>query len=165
MMNQTVQKAINKQIQTELGSSYSYLGMSAWCERNNFTGSARWLLLQRQEEYQHALKLFDFVLARDAKPDLQVLEQPRSDFKSLTEVFETAYAQEKEVSGQIDALYELVFKEKAYQAVVQLEWFLNEQVEEEKMCREIVARLQMVGSDSAGLLEIDRSLGSRSAAK
>jgi ferritin len=164
MMSQVVVDAINKQIHAELGAFYSYLAMSAWCEEHHFTGSARWLRAQSQEEHGHAMRLFDFVLARSAKLDLRGLEQPRADYKSLAEVFETAYEQEKTVSGQIDALYELVFREKAYPAVVQLEWFLNEQVEEEKTCREILAKLRMVGSDSAGLLEIDRELGGRGAA-
>jgi ferritin len=161
MMSPTVQEAINGQIHSELAASYAYLAMSAWCERNNFTGSARWLRMQSQEEHGHAMRLFDFMLARDARPELPRLEQPRGDYKQLAEVFETAYEQEKTVSGQIDALYELVFREKTYPAVVQLEWFLNEQVEEEKTCREIVAKLRMVGSDPAGLLEIDNWLGSR----
>ena len=164
MMNQTVQDAINKQINAEMSASYTYLAMSAWCERNHFTGSSRWLRVQSQEEYGHAMRLFDFMLARDAKPDLRSLEQPNGEYRSLTAIFETAYGQEKAVSAQIDALYELVFREKAYPAVSQLEWFLNEQVEEEKTCREIVAKLQMVGSDAAGLLEIDNWLGNRAAA-
>jgi ferritin len=163
MMSQTVQDAINRQINAEMSASYSYLAMSAWCARSNFTGSARWLRIQSQEEHGHAMKLLDFMLARNARPDLMKLEQPRSDYKSLSEIFETAYEQEQAVSAQIDALYELVFREKTYPAVVQLEWFLNEQVEEEKTCREIVAKLRMVGSDPAGLLEIDNSLGSRAA--
>ena len=165
MMSQTIQDAINKQVNAEMHASYSYLAMAAWCERNNFTGSARWLRAQSQEEYGHAMRLFDFVLARNARPDLHALSQPRSEYKSLTEVFETAYEHEKAVSAQIDALYELAFREKAYPAVVQLEWFLNEQVEEEKSFREIVARLKMIGNDPAGLLEIDNSLGSRAAAE
>ena len=161
MMSQTVLDAINKQIHSELGASYAYLAMSAWCEMNGFTGSARWLRVQSQEEHGHAMRLFEFMLARNSRPDLRTLEQPRDDYKSLSEIFETAYEQEKTVSGQIDSLYELVFREKAYPAVVQLEWFLNEQVEEEKTCREIVTKLQMIGKDPAGLLEIDRELGSR----
>lgn len=163
MMSQTIQDAINRQINAEMGASYSYLAMSAWCERSHFTGSARWLRAQSREEHGHAMRLFDFMLARNARPELLKLDQPRCEFKSLAEVFETAYEQEKSVSAQIDALYELAFREKTYPAVVQLEWFLTEQVEEEKSFREIVARLRMVGNDPAGLLEIDNSLGARAA--
>ncbi len=86
-MNVPVVEAINRQINSELSASYSYLAMAAWCEGQKFTGAARWLRLQRQEEYMHAMKLFDFILARDAKVDLKPLEKPRIKFKSLADVF------------------------------------------------------------------------------
>lgn len=161
MMSETISKAINEQIHAELSASYSYLAMSAHCDRNNFSGAAKWLRLQSQEEYTHAMKLLDFMLARHAKVVLAELPRPKTDYTSLLDVFETSFAQEQTVSAQIGGLYELAFKEKAYPAVVQLEWFLTEQVEEEKSCREIVAKLKMVGNDPASLLEIDRELGSR----
>ena len=141
-MNAPVVEAINRQINSELSASYSYLAMSAWCERQKFTGAARWLRLQSQEEYLHAMKLFDFILARDAGVELKPLAEPRQAFDSLADVFERALAQEQEVSGQIDALYETAFKEKAFAAVAELQWFLTEQVEEEKVGREIVAQVQ-----------------------
>jgi ferritin len=160
-MNQSVVEAINRQINSELGASYSYLAMSAWCERQKFTGAARWLKLQSQEEYMHAMKLFDFILARDANVDLKPIEQPRQTFTSLADVFEKALQQEQEVSRQIDALYETAFKEKAFAAVAELQWFLTEQVEEEKTGREIVAKFKMIGDDAPSILDLDRELGSR----
>jgi ferritin len=162
-MNVPVVEAINRQINSELSASYSYLAMSAWCEGQKFTGAARWLRLQSQEEYMHAMKLFDFILARDAQVDLKPLERPRQKFKSLADVFEKALAQEQEVSRQIDALYETAFKEKAFAAVAELQWFLTEQVEEEQNVREILAKLAMVKDDPASLLDLDRDLGSRGA--
>ena len=161
MMSQAIQDAINQQIHAELLASYSYLAMSAYCDHAHFSGAATWLRLQSQEEYGHAMRLLDFMLARNAKVVLKDLDMPRTEFGSLAEVFETAYAQEQAVSRQIDALYEMAFKEKAYPAVVQLEWFLTEQVEEEKTCREVVAKLRMVGDDASAILEIDRELASR----
>ena len=161
MMTQTVQDAINKQIHSELLASYTYLAMSVYCDRSNFTGSAQWLRLQSQEEYGHAMKLLDFMLARDAKVTLAAIEQPKHEYKSLLEVFQTAFEQEKSVSAQIEQIYELTFKEKVYPAAVQLEWFLTEQIEEEKTCRNIVAKLQMVANDPAAILDIDRELGAR----
>ena len=162
-MNAPVVQAINSQINSELSASYSYLAMSAWCERQKFTGAARWLRLQSQEEYLHAMKLFDFVLARDAKVELKPLAEPRQSFKSLAEVFERALEQEQDVSRQIDSLYEIAFKEKAFAAVAELQWFLTEQVEEEKVGREIVAKFKLIGSDPASILDMDRDLGSRTA--
>ncbi|HXW06515.1 MAG TPA: ferritin [Vicinamibacterales bacterium] len=164
-MNAPVVDAINRQINSELSASYSYLAMSAWCERQKFTGAARWLRLQSQEEYLHAMKLFDFVLARDAEVDLKPLDEPRQTFASLADVFEKALAQEQEVSRQIDTLYETAFREKAFAAVAELQWFLTEQVEEEKTGREIVAKFRMIGSDPASILDLDRELGSRTAAE
>jgi ferritin len=160
-MHARVVEAINHQINSELSASYSYLAMSAWCERQKFTGAARWLRLQSQEEYMHAMKLFDFILARDAEVTLQPLDEPRQSFKSLADIFERALEQEQAVSGQIDALYETAFKEKAFAAVAELQWFLTEQVEEEKTGREIVAKFKLIGNDPASLLDMDRELGSR----
>jgi ferritin len=161
MLTKPVQAAINRQINSELMASYSYLAMSAWCVRQNFTGAARWLRLQSQEEYGHAMRLFDFMLAKDAVPVLSSLGDPKGTFKSVVDVFKTAYTQEQSVSRQINALYELAFKEKAYDTAVQMQWFVNEQVEEEKSMREIVAKLEMVGDDAPSILEIDRELGAR----
>jgi ferritin len=162
MMNQRVVEAINRQINSELSASYSYLAMSSWCERQKFTGAARWLRLQSQEEYLHAMKLLDFLLARDCSVELDAIEGPKMTFNSLLDVFERGLAQEQEVSKQIDTLYETAFTQKAFAAVAELQWFLTEQVEEEKTGREIVAKLQMIGNDPASLLDLDRELGARS---
>jgi ferritin len=137
--------------------------MSAWCEHHKFTGAARWLRLQSQEEYLHAMKLLDFLLARDCEVQLRAIQAPHSPYASLLDVFERALEQEQEVSHQIDALYETAFTEKAFAAVAELQWFLTEQVEEEKTGREIVTKLKMVGSDPASLLDMDRELGTRTA--
>jgi ferritin len=162
-MHASVVEAINKQINSELSASYSYLAMSAWCERQKFTGAARWLRVQSQEEYMHAMKLFDFVLARDQPVELKPLDKPRQKFSSMADIFEKALQQEQEVSRQIDLLYETAFKEKAFAAVAELQWFLTEQVEEEKIGREIVAKFKLIGSDPASILDMDRELGTRSA--
>lgn len=161
MMSPIVQEALNRQIHAEMQASYAYLAMSAFCDRESFPGAAGWLRTQSREEYAHAMRLFDFTLARHGKVVLEAIEGPKVEFQSLLDVFETAYAQEQSVSRQIDALYELAAKEKAYAAMVQLEWFITEQVEEEKLFRSIVARMHMVKDDPASLLEIDRELGSR----
>jgi ferritin len=160
-MNKRVVEAINRQITSELSASYSYLAMAVWCERKKFTGAARWLRLQSREEHLHAMKLLDFLLARDCDVQLQAIPAPQLTFASLLNVFESGLGQEQEVSKQIDALYETAFTEKAFAAVAELQWFLTEQVEEEKTGREIVAKLAMVGDDPASLLEIDRELGAR----
>jgi ferritin len=164
-MNAKVVEAINRQINSELSAAYSYLAMSAWCERQKFVGAARWLRLQSGEENMHAMKLFDFLLARDCNVDLQAIERPRLAFNRLADVFTRALEQEQEVSRQIDHLYETAFNEKAFAAVAELQWFLTEQVEEEKTAREIVAKFTLVGDDPPSLLDLDRELGSRTSAE
>ena len=161
MANKNVIDAINGQINSELSASYSYLAMSAWSEAQHFIGASRWLRLQSQEEYMHAMKLFDFVLARGGVVQLKAIDQPRGTYASLADVFVKAFEQEQEVSREIDSLYELAFREKAFAAVAELQWFLTEQVEEEKTAREIVTKLTMIGNDPASLLDMDRELGSR----
>jgi ferritin len=163
-MTSSVLEAINRQIAAEFGASFSYLSMAAWCEHHKFMGAGRWLRMQSAEEHGHAMKLFDFVLARNHQVKLPTIAEPESDFGSVVEVFERALAQEQEVSKQIDGLYELAFQEKVFAAMAQLQWFITEQVEEEKTVREIVAKFHMVKNDSAALLELDRELGGRQAA-
>jgi ferritin len=161
MLNDVMQEAINRQINNELFSMYSYMSMSAYCEFEQFTGCAHWMRLQSQEEYGHAMRLYDFLVARQGRVKLQPIEQPQIDFKSLLDVFEKALAQEQSVTAQINKLYELAFEQKAFAALVELEWFINEQVEEEKTAREIVHKFRLVGNDPASILDLDRELGAR----
>ncbi len=164
MFTQTVQDRLNDQINTEFVSSYNYLAMSAYCERHNFLGCAHWLRVQSQEEYGHGMKIYQFMQDRNSKVVLKALPAPRVDFQSIVEVFEQALEQESQVSAKINDLYELAFNEKAFAALVELQWFITEQVEEERTAREIVAKFNMVKSDPAALLDLDRELGARTGA-
>ena len=163
MLSQVMQDAINEQINNEFFASYNYLSMSAWCEHQQFTGCALWMRMQSDEERSHALKLQDFLLARNGRVLLKPIDQPTVEFESVPSVFEQALAQEQVVTGQIDKLYELAFHEKAFAALVELEWFITEQVEEEKAAREIVHKFNLVKDDPASLLDLDRELGERKA--
>jgi ferritin len=160
-VNQGIVDAINLQVNAELSASYSYLAMSAYCAGQNFHGFANWFRVQSQEESGHAMKLFDFLIARGWPVDLKAMPEPRVRFTSFLEVFEQALTQEQEVSRQIDALYELAFREKAFAALVELQWFITEQVEEEKTARDIIAKLRLVQDDPAALIDFDRELGTR----
>jgi ferritin len=163
MLNDAMQQAVNAQINNELFSMYSYLSMSAYCEHRQFRGCARWMRLQSQEEHAHAMRLYDFLVARQGRVKLQPIAQPQFDFASLPEVFQKALEQEQKVTAQINTLYEMAFSEKAFAALVELEWFINEQVEEEKTARDIVYKFQLVKDDPAALLDLDRELGARPA--
>lgn len=161
MLNESMQAAVNAQINNELFSMYSYLSMSAYCEHKQFRGCALWMRLQSQEEHGHAMRLYDFLVARQGRVKLQPIAQPQFDFASIAEVFQKALEQEQEVTKRINNLYEMAFNEKAFAALVELEWFINEQVEEEKTARDIVYKFQLVKDDPAALLDLDRELGAR----
>jgi len=163
-MHANVLRAINVQINSEFGAWYQYLAMAAFCEREKFTGAAAWLKRQSNEEYMHGMKLFDFVHARNGVVELLQIPQPTREFDSFGEVFETALKQEEAVTAQINALYELCFANKAFAEMTELQWFLSEQVEEEKISRELVAKFRLVGDDPGSLLDLDRELGARQAA-
>jgi ferritin len=164
MLPQVVQDALNEQINMEFRSSYIYLAMSAYCKHVNFHGFSRWLEVQSQEEYIHAMKLYNFLTARGCRADLREIPKPKSDYASILNVFQVALDHEKAVSARIDALYELAFREKAFAALVELQWFITEQVEEEQTFRDVVSKLELTKDDPTALIDLDAALGGRTAA-
>ena len=163
MLSKTMQDAINEQIKHELYSAYIYLAMSAYAEAENWLGAARWLRAQTGEEQSHAMKLFDFVYDRGGRVSLQAIAQPPQEFTSLLDVFEQVLAHERKVTALIHRLYETAVSEKDYAAQVMLQWFIGEQVEEEKNASQIVDALKLVGAQGAALFVLDRQLGARGA--
>lgn len=161
MLNEVMQEAVNEQINNELFAMYSYLSMSAYCEHKQFRGCAHWMRIQSQEEYGHAMRLYDFLIVRQGRVKLRPISQPEIDFSSIAETFQKALEQEQTVTEQINKLYEMAFEQKAFAALVELEWFINEQAEEEKTARDIVYKFQLVKGDPAALLDLDRELGAR----
>ena len=139
MLSKKIQAALTDQINTEFYAAYLYLAMAAHFEEQNYEGFAQWFRMQAKEEEGHAMKLFDFMIARGGHVDLKAPAAPTQTFGTVVDVFTKVLAQEQGVTAPIDALYELAFKEKAYAATVELQWFLMEQVEEEKSAREILA--------------------------
>jgi ferritin len=160
-MDSELLKVMNDQIKNELYSAYSYLAMSAYCEAANMPGFAHWLRVQAEEEVGHAMKFFDHINERGDRVTLQAIEQPREEFNSFLEVFQQAFAQEQNVTGQINKLYDLAMQKKDYAAQALLQWFVVEQVEEEKMTSQLVAQLKMSGDHPAALVMLDRELGAR----
>lgn len=163
MINKTIQDAINNQIAMEFYSSYIYLSMSAHFEAANLPGFAHWMRLQSGEENLHAMKLFDFINSRGGQVVLQALPQPPVEFGSPLEVLQKALEHEQKVSASINQLYGLAAKENDYASVVMLQWFVNEQVEEEKTATAIVEQLKLIANDGPALLLMDRELGARQA--
>ncbi len=159
MISDNLRSAINEQIRNEYYSSYLYLSMSAYCESMNFSGFASWLRKQSEEELTHAMRLFDFLLDRDGRVVLDTIDQPPSEFGSLQDVFQEVLDHEKEVTTMINKLYELSLSENDHAASVELHWFIQEQVEEEKSASDVVESLKLAGDNSAAILILDQRLG------
>lgn len=161
MTKELVFNALNEQVGSELSAWYSYLGMSDWCSSQQLNGSAKWLRAQAQEEYTHAMKLYDFLVERNAPVQLKQVEPPKAEFESIVEVFHAAMKQEEENTQRIDAIFQMALEQRAFASLVELQWFITEQVEEEKTARENLAKVKMVSQDPAAILEFDRVLGER----
>lgn len=161
MMSPKVQDAFNEQMKQEFYSSYLYLSMSAYLDAANLPGLSKWMQVQAREEAVHAMKIFDHLLDRGGKVQLHPIGRPPSDFASAREVFDQAHRHEKEVTTSINGLYGLALDERDFASRVFLDWFVQEQVEEEKTSGLLAEQLRMVGDDRAGLLMLDRELGQR----
>jgi len=163
MLSKEMQDGLNNQINNEYFASYTYLQMSAYCESINLRGFASWLRRQSQEELQHALKLFDYVIDRDGKIVLKSIEQPQAKYTSLLKMFQQVLEHEREVTSMINKLYEQAINEGDHATTVELQWFIQEQVEEEKTARDIVDNLKLAGDNSSALLILDREMADDSA--
>ncbi len=161
MISQKLQDAINEQINSEFYAAHLYLSMAAFCDTRSLGGFSHWLKLQYSEELSHAMKLFDFITDRGGRVALQSIQQPPVEFESVATVMRLALEHEQQVTASIDGLYELALEERDYSAHVLLEWFVDEQVEEEKSLTEIIDHLEMIGNDGTGLLLLNSRLGAR----
>ena len=165
MLGEAIQDAMNEQIKNELYSAYQYLSMAAYCESANLPGFASWMRAQAREETEHAMKFYDFILDRNGQVVLQAIEGPVVGFGSPLEVFERALDHEQKVTAMINDLYGLAVAENDYASQTFLQWFVTEQVEEEKNAGDVVETLKMVGDKSEALFLLDRELGQRRSAE
>lgn len=160
-LSKKMQDALNEQIKEELASAYIYLSMAAYCESINLPGFAAWMVKQTQEEVEHAMKLYGYIHDRGGRVVLQALNQPPVEFDGPIDVFEKTLAHEQHITGRIHALYALAAEENDYASQGLLQWFVDEQVEEEKTAGEILETLKMIGDKGQGLIMLDRQLAQR----
>jgi ferritin len=161
MRSQALLDAMNEQITQELFSAYSYLSLSAWCEAENLPGFGHWMRIQAQEEIEHAMKFYHFILDRGGRVHLAPIAQPPIDCTSPLHVFEQALAGEQRVTGQIESLYALAVRDQDFAGQAFLNWFVEEQVEEEKIATQVIETLRMIGDDKPALVALDRELAKR----
>lgn len=163
MINPKMEEAFNQQINAELYSSYLYYAMSMHFEAISLKGFATWMKLQAQEEMMHAVKFADYLNDRDGRVKLSAIDTPPSQWDSPLACFEAVLEHEQKVTGLINNLSSLSVQENDHAARTFLEWFVNEQVEEEANARQIIDDLRLIGSDKSGLFMINRELGQRQA--
>jgi ferritin len=161
MISNKLQDAINDQINKELYSSYLYLSMAAYFECHNLSGFAKWMQVQEGEERGHAMKLYQFLVDRGGRVLLKAIAAPEVEWKTSLEVFKQVAEHEAKVTASINSLYELALQEKDYAAQMALQWFITEQVEEEKNAAEIVQQLELVDARGTAVLMLDHRLGKR----
>lgn len=161
MLNPELEAALNAQLGGELYSSHLYLSMSAYCESANMPGAARWFRMQADEERTHAMKFFEHLVDRGGRVVLGTIEAPPTEFSSLLDAFEQALEAERNVSAAIDRLTSMAIDQGDHAAQAFLQWFVTEQVEEEKQADEVVQTLRAIGDNPATLFMLDRELGAR----
>ena len=161
MISKKMEKALNAQVNAELYSAYLYLSMEAFFQSLNLKGFANWMRAQTQEEVSHAMKIYDFINERGGRAVLKGIDGPPTEWDSPLVVFEAAYAHEQKVTGLINDLVDLAIKEKDHATNSFLQWFVNEQVEEEASADEIVQQLKMMEKAPGGMFMLDRELGQR----
>lgn len=161
MLSKKMEKMLNEQINAEMYSAYLYLSMAAYFEDKNLPGFANWMHVQFKEEWAHAMRIYNYVFERGGKVELFAIDKPKNKWKNIVEVFEETLKHEKYVTSLIYDLVTASIQEKDYASQSMLQWFIDEQVEEEATASELLEKVKMVEGKGAGLFMIDKELQAR----
>ncbi|ASJ01473.1 ferritin [Thermococcus gorgonarius] len=162
MLSERMLKALNEQLNKELFSAYFYLGIAAYFRDKSLDGFASWMEAQAEEELGHALRIYDYIFDRGGKVELERIEKPKQEFESPLKAFEAVYLHEVGVTQSIFKLVDLAKEENDHATYNFLQWFVEEQVEEEASTKAILDKLKIIGDHPNGLFMLDRELGARS---
>lgn len=165
MIKENIENVINEQIKKEEYSSRLYLQMASWCEVNGFKGAADFLYAQADEEREHMLKFVHYLNDRGGHAKMMDIEQPPYEFKNVTDIFEQVMEHEIFITNSINEVYEVTLKERDHTSGTFLQWFINEQIEEESTMSAILDKIKLVGDDKAGYFHIDKELEAMAAAR
>lgn len=161
MISENIQEALNGQINAEMWSAYLYLSMSMQSADDGYHGMEHWFRKQYDEEMSHAFRLIDYMHSQMARVRLMHIAECQTEWNNPKEMFETSLKHERKVTVMIDSLYELAIAESDYATQVFLQWFINEQVEEEEAVMTILDSLEKANGDSVALLMLDKELNKR----
>lgn len=157
-MNTTVLQKMNEQIQAELYSSNLYLAMSSWANAHGYKGITHWLKMQALEEHMHAMKFIAFIEDRGGTVEMLSIQKPEQNWNGVLALFEAVAAHERKVTNLINDLYDAALQEKDHASTSFLQWFIDEQVEEEATVSEIIDEIKLAGETGAGIYMIDKEL-------
>lgn len=161
MLSEKLMEMLNEQIRFEMESAHYYMAMAAYCDSEDLPGFGHFFKVQADEERFHSMKFYNFVNDMDGRVIVGQLNEPKNDYKSLLEVFETALQHEKKVTMRIYNLMDLAQQEREHATISMLHWFIDEQVEEENTMKEIITKIKRLGENSHGLYMLDDQLGQR----
>lgn len=161
MLSEKLLSNLNKQINKELYSEYLYLSMATYADSVGLEGIAKWFKKQAQEEHEHAMKLYDYIYDQGARVILEAIEKPKNDFNSIRELFELSLEHEKFVTASINELMDIAKEDNDHASVSFLQWFVDEQVEEEASVNAILDKFTYMKESGIGLLMLDKQLATR----
>lgn len=161
MVSENMEKALNGQLNAELYSGYLYLSMAAYFEDEDLAGFANWMRVQAQEELDHGMKFYDYIIRRGASVTLTAIEAPQTKWDSPLDAFENVLSHEQYVTSLINNLVNLAIEEKDHATNNFLQWFVEEQVEEEENASELLAKIKLANGDNRLIYELNKELATR----
>lgn len=161
MASEKLLKELNDQFNFELESAYVYMAMAAYCSGEDYDGFAHFFILQAQEEYQHAMRFYDFIYDMDGRAIMKEIPAPDKDYDSVLDAFKKALAHEELVTSKINKIMDLAIEENDYATINFLQWFIEEQVEEENSMKKIISDLERIDGNFQGMYILDKELGQR----
>ncbi|MDX9847609.1 MAG: ferritin [Tenuifilaceae bacterium] len=161
MLNPRVQNAINDQINAEIWSAYMYLSMSSYFASEGLNGFANWMRVQWQEELTHAMKFFDYMVERGTQPILKPIDAVPEKWNSTLHAMEETLKHEQKVTSLINNIMDIAIEEKDHASKSMLQWFIDEQVEEEANAQEIIDSLRLLDGKGHGIYMLDKELKAR----
>ncbi len=161
MLNEKVRALINEQINKELYSAYLYLDFSIYYEQQGLDGFANWYMIQAQEERDHAMLMLKYLQLNGEKATLEAVAKPDKELKSLMDPLKFGFEHEQYVTSLINDIYAAAYEAKDFRSMQFLDWFVKEQLEEEKNADDMIKKMELFGNDSKGLYSLDSEYAAR----
>ncbi|NMA87142.1 MAG: ferritin [Tissierellia bacterium] len=161
MVSEKLLTALNDQFNFELESAYVYMAMAAYCSDEDYDGFSHFFIMQAQEEYQHAMKFYDFIYDVDGSVELKAIPQPEGNYESVLAAFKEALAHEELVTSKINKIMDIAVEENNRFTINFLQWFIEEQLEEENSMKKIISTLERIDGNFQGMYMLDKELGQR----